>query len=120
MKNLKILVVDDEIELRSLFSEELELSGAKTLQAENGIEALKILNKEKVDLVITDNNMPLMKGIDLIIEAKKFVNIPFILFVEDPTRVTEYQHANVDYFISKPLDFEALAMLIDSHFKIAR
>lgn len=119
MKNLKILVVDDEIELRSLFAEELELSGAKTIQASNGIEALEILNKEKIDLVITDNYMPKMKGIDFIVEAKKFVNIPFILFVEDPTRVTEYQHANVDYFISKPLDFEALTKLINSHFKIA-
>jgi len=60
----KILVVDDEKNIRVLYKEELEREGYNVITAADAKEALEILEKEKVDLVILDIRMPGMHGID--------------------------------------------------------
>ncbi|RKZ32642.1 response regulator [bacterium] len=59
-----ILVVDDEKNIRILYQEELEAEGYKVLTAENADEAIKILDNEKVDVVVLDLRMPGTHGID--------------------------------------------------------
>jgi nitrogen-specific signal transduction histidine kinase len=57
-----ILVVDDESALRELSANILSLEGYRIFQAENGIEALAILERENIDLVLSDIIMPIMDG----------------------------------------------------------
>ncbi len=66
-----ILLVDDEPEIRELISDYLiEDEGYEVLTAEDGLHALEILRNNRVDLVLSDINMPGMKGFDLLKEVK--------------------------------------------------
>lgn len=60
----KILIVDDEKEIRDLIEIYLKSEGYETLKAADGEEALNILNREDPDLIILDIMMPKMNGID--------------------------------------------------------
>ncbi|HHE55803.1 MAG TPA: response regulator, partial [Caldithrix abyssi] len=62
MENHKILVVDDDDHLRLVLQETLKSCGYQVLVAASGNEAVKILDQEKVDLLITDLMMPGIKG----------------------------------------------------------
>lgn len=66
LKSKTILVVDDETDLRDIVASELEFMGAKVFQAENILNAQKILSEEKIDLIISDIRMPGGTGIDLL------------------------------------------------------
>lgn len=62
-----ILVVDDSAAMRSLLVATLETLGqVRIVQAANGFEALRVLPREKVDLVLTDINMPDINGLELL------------------------------------------------------
>lgn len=62
-----ILVVDDSAVMRSLLVSTLELLGdLQFVQAQNGFEALRALPRDKVDLVLTDINMPDINGLELL------------------------------------------------------
>ncbi len=79
-KNETILVVDDEPALRDLAEEILNLQNYQVLSAESGSEALKILNKNDIDLMITDVIMPGMDGSQLASEVKfHYPNIKIIM-----------------------------------------
>lgn len=66
-----ILIVDDDFEIREMISDFLRDSeGYDVLEAENGLDALEILKRKKTDLVISDINMPGMKGFDLLKEVR--------------------------------------------------
>ena len=70
--NLRVLVVDDEFSLRQLMNFHLKIKGYSVLDAEDAESALNILEKENVDLIISDIRMPGdMDGIDLIVTHKK-------------------------------------------------
>jgi two-component system response regulator (stage 0 sporulation protein F) len=61
-----ILVVDDEEQIRFLLTEELTEEGFQVLTAADAIEALKIIEKEPLDLVVLDIRMPGMTGVELL------------------------------------------------------
>lgn len=61
-----VLVVDDEADLRELMASEFEIHDAKVLSAQNGEEAFKIIQSEKVDVVVSDILMPGGSGLDLL------------------------------------------------------
>ena len=63
MKNLRVLVVDDEENIRLLFKEELEDEGYTVENASNGLEALEKLKNSNFDIVVMDIKMPGMDGI---------------------------------------------------------
>ena len=62
----RILVVEDDCELRALFSRVLTRHGYHTLEAGNGEEALAVLDNEYIDLIISDIMMPVMDGYELV------------------------------------------------------
>lgn len=71
MTDFNILIVDDESELRELLSRILQLEGYITKTAKDGLAALKILEKEFFHVVVTDVQMPGIKGTELVLEIKK-------------------------------------------------
>jgi len=66
-----IMIVDDSASIRKVVRLTLESQGFEVLDAADGVEALKKLNGVKINLLITDVNMPNMDGITLVQEAKK-------------------------------------------------
>jgi CheY-like chemotaxis protein len=60
----KILIVDDDKDIRNLISVYLENEGMRTQKVEDAIEALKLLEKREFDLIILDIMMPNMDGIE--------------------------------------------------------
>lgn len=79
MEKQMILIVDDEKEIRDLIEIYLVNEGYDTLKAGNGVEALEIINKKHVDLVILDVMMPKKDGIEACIELRKTKNMPVIM-----------------------------------------
>ena len=77
-----VLVVDDSISIRKYVQRFLDRTGYEVMVAPDGMEALTQLGKEKFDVVITDLEMPIMHGYDLIAEMKRtpaLANIPTIV-----------------------------------------
>ncbi|NLB55505.1 MAG: response regulator [Lentisphaerae bacterium] len=62
----KLLIVDDEEEIRSALSRHFRFKGYSVLTAGNGAEALAVMASNKIDVVISDIVMPIMDGVDLL------------------------------------------------------
>ena len=69
--NITVLVVDDEKPLRDFVRRNLEVRGYRVLTASNGAAALDILRRETVDVLITDQRMPEMSGIELVATTER-------------------------------------------------
>jgi len=85
-----ILIVDDSTPMRAVIKKVVKASGfnvGQFFEAANGIEALKILNQEWLDLVLTDYNMPDMNGLGLVEEMKKdeeLKSVPVMDYIKKP------------------------------------
>jgi two-component system response regulator (stage 0 sporulation protein F) len=114
----KILVADDEMAIRLLYSEELKEEGYEVFTASNGREALDIIDKEPLDLVILDIKMPEMDGIEALRQIKeKKPGLPVLL----STAYGEYKQdfatwASDDYLV-KSSDLEDLKNAVKRHLK---
>lgn len=73
----KILVVDDSSSLRQVVAISLQGKGYEVIQAGNGKEALTKLDGSKINLVISDVNMPIMDGLTFVTEMKKLPRYKF-------------------------------------------
>ncbi len=102
----KILIVDDSITTRTLEKNILMHAGFTVLSAINPIEALKILNQTRVDLIITDIEMPEMNGLDFIEQLKSnsaTSEIPVIVMsslLDDNTK-RKMKSLNIEKFLIK-------------------
>lgn len=105
-----VLIVDDSTPMRSVIKKVVKASGfnaAHFFEASNGREALKILNAEWLDLVLTDYNMPDMDGLELLEEMQKdetFKSIPVVMITTEGSwqRVEEFLEKGALEYIKKP------------------
>ena len=109
----KILVVDDEQNIRLLLKTIFELEGFDVLLAANGREALDVLKKEKPALIVTDIMMPEMDGWELMKRVREELNsnIPIIALTvrSDPlSEKLSRQKYGVKEYITKPFDKKQL------------
>ncbi|MDP2158756.1 MAG: response regulator [Nitrospirota bacterium] len=113
----KIMTVDDSASIRQLVSFTLKQHGYEVVEAINGAEALRKLSKEKIDMLITDINMPEMDGISLIKMVRdnpsyKFIPI-IILTTESQTgKKEEAKAAGATGWIIKPFRPDQLVSAI--------
>lgn len=101
-----ILVVDDEKEIRNLIGIYLENEGFRVLKAENGLEAIKIVESEEVQLILLDIMMPKMDGIETCMKIRKNKNMPIIMLSakgEDMDKILGLTTGADDY-IAKPFN----------------
>ncbi|GHB02212.1 response regulator [Shewanella indica] len=73
-----ILAVDDSASMRQMVSFTLKTAGFDVTEANNGEEALKVAQGREFDLVISDVNMPIMDGIELIRNLRNLPNYKFV------------------------------------------
>ena len=116
-----ILVVEDSVEMRQYLAKEIATS-YNVLTAANGADALEILKKEKIDLVISDIMMPVMDGCELCNTIKTdsdLSHVPIILLtaaVGVETRI-ETLKSGADGYIEKPFPIELLMSNIHNLFR---
>lgn len=118
---MKVLVVDDDKLMLEAISHNLKTNGYEVVKAENGYEALDMIDKMKIDLVISDVMMPNISGLGLLSLLKQFYfnKIPVII-ISSLDKADVILHSiglgAVD-FISKPIDFKKLLSLIKKYSK---
>ena len=102
----RVLVVDDERSMRELLSIVLRRDGYEVLIAEDGVAAVELLKRERVDILITDIRMPQMNGVDLLREAKRLapdiVSIVMTAFSSTETAVEALRLGAADYVHKSP------------------
>ena len=101
-----ILIVDDEKDIRSALHIYLKPEGYELLEAETGEQALEILHREKIDLVLLDIMMPVMDGMETISQLREFSNVPVIFLSAKSEDTDKVMGLNVgaDDYITKPFN----------------
>ena len=114
----KILVADDEMAIRLLYSEELKEEGYEVFTAANGREALDIVEKEPLDLVILDIKMPEMDGIEALRQIKeKKPNLPVLLSTAYGEYKQDFATWASDEYLVKSSDLEDLRATVKRYLK---
>jgi DNA-binding response OmpR family regulator len=110
-----ILVVDDDINLCKILTDELSDVGYKTHFLTGGNEAIEYLNKNTVDLLLLDLNMPGVDGFDVLQELSKKEKKPKVIVLTayaDVKSAIESAKLGANDFLSKPYDFDELLITI--------
>jgi two-component system response regulator PilR (NtrC family) len=111
----RILVVDDEQSMRELLAIVLRREGYEVLLAESGRAAVDLLEREPIDLLISDIKMPDLSGVDVLRAAKKIdqdmLGIMITAFASTETAVEAMRLGACDY-LSKPFDVDLLKMKV--------
>jgi two-component system response regulator PilR (NtrC family) len=111
----RILVVDDERSMREMLQIVLRREGYEVLLAENGRAAIDLLEREPVDILISDIKMPDLSGVDVLRAAKKIdqdiLGIMITAFASTETAVEAMRLGACDY-LSKPFDIDLLKMKV--------
>ncbi|SNB45087.1 PleD family two-component system response regulator [Geobacter sp. DSM 9736] len=113
-----ILIVEDSPAMRSMLSSTIEsMDGFRTVAAANGFEALRILPRERIDLILTDINMPDINGLELISFLKqnpRYEKTPLIILSTEGSEKdrTKGLSLGADEYLVKPFDPAKLQAVI--------
>jgi two-component system, OmpR family, response regulator VicR len=120
MKNLRILVVDDDPSIRHFVQVNLEARGYKVFMASNGEEAVRNAEKEKPDLIILDIIMPGMDGFEVCRKIRKSYTVPIIMLSarESENDKEKCEACGADEYITKPFVLRDLLSLVANQVKI--
>ena len=104
MQKVKILIVDDEKNIREVIREYASLDGYDVMEADSGVKALELLNNNKFDLMILDIMMPIMDGFTLLNSIPKEKKIPTIILSarDDEVDKLEGFDRGIDDYLCKP------------------
>ena len=113
-KNQRILIVDDEPQVRRVIAAIVELEEYEYRLAEDAETALEILDREHIDLLISDINMNVMSGVELLgIAVKRYPDLAVIMVtgVDDRETAIETLHMGAYGYVTKP--FQANELIIN-------
>jgi len=107
MADKRVLVVDDEIHIVHVVAIKLRNNGYEVITADNGAEALEVAQQERPDIIVTDYQMPVMSGLELVKELREnetTKDIPVILLTARTFAVSEeqQQELQISTCLSKP------------------
>lgn len=120
---MKILIVDDFSTMRRIIKNLLrDLGFTNTFEADDGNTALPMLKENNFDFVVTDWNMPIMQGIDLLKEIRKdpkLKHLPVLMVTAEAKReqIIEAAQAGVNGYIVKPFTASTLKEKLDKVFQ---
>jgi DNA-binding response OmpR family regulator len=114
---VKILIVDDDLDLSNMLSRFLQRHGFTVFAASDAIQGWEVLEREQVGMLITDLMMPHMDGIDFTERVRgdpRYRELPIILMTAYPSEALSDKglRKGVAMTLSKPIDFERLLTLI--------
>lgn len=118
----KMLIVDDEQNIREIIREYAEFEGYETDETDDGMKAVRMAREENYDLIIMDVMMPKLDGFSAVKEIRKFSDVPVIIL---SARVEEYDklfgfEIGVDDYVTKPFSPKELMARISAVLKRTR
>ena len=119
---MRILAVEDEPEYLEMLQEVMKSLGHTITIAQNGKEGLAILDRQQIDVVVSDVKMPEMNGLEfhrLLRSRQEHRNTPFIFLtgVDDITEVKAECKADCDLLLQKPFPIDRLLQLFAGRIK---
>ncbi|MDL2268226.1 chemotaxis response regulator CheY [Desulfovibrio sp. OttesenSCG-928-G15] len=120
--NMRVLVVDDFSTMRRIIKNILrQLGFTNIVEADDGTTAWDTLNKDKIEFIISDWNMPQMTGIELLRKVRaseEFCDLPFLMVTAEAQQenILEAVQAKVSNYIVKPFTAEVMKQKIDKIF----
>ena len=117
MESLKILVVDDEVRMRTLIRDFLAKKGYTVLEAGDGVEAMDLFFDEKnISLIILDVMMPRMDGYKTCKEIRNYSKVPIIMLTAKGEEQDELQgfELGADEYITKPFSPKFLVARVEA------
>ena len=109
-----IITVDDSSTMRRIIKNTLQKLGFETiLEAGNGVEALEVMSKNKVDMIVTDWNMPEMDGLTFVkaVRAKdEYKDLPILMITTEAAKedILTVLRSGVNNYVVKPFTPETL------------
>jgi len=118
MTSKKVLVVDDEIHIVHVVAIKLRNNGYEVVTADNGAEAFEVACSEKPDIIVTDYQMPVMTGLELVRKLRQIPqtrDIPVILLTARSFAITKEQQQELQIAgcLSKPFSPKELLCNIE-------
>jgi DNA-binding response OmpR family regulator len=115
----KILVVDDEVRIRSIIKKYGEFEGHTVVEAGDGMQGVELCKKESYDIIIMDIMMPELDGFSACREIRKISGVPIIML---SARGEEYDKINgfelgIDDYVTKPFSPKELMLRIEAVMK---
>ncbi|MBO0410166.1 response regulator transcription factor [Enterococcus hulanensis] len=116
---MKILVIDDDPAICQLLKKVVEEIGWQVTLAIDGLEGIKEIKKDKYDLVFLDLNLPYKSGDSILIELRKFSNVPVIIISAKELVSTKVDllKLGADDYITKPFDIDELVARAEAVFR---
>jgi len=121
--NMKVLVVDDFATMRRIVKNILNQIGFKNIiEADDGSSALEVLKKNKVDLIMSDWNMPKVTGLELLKAVRSdesMKDMPFLMVTAEGQKdsVVQTVQAGVSDYIVKPFTADTVKEKLEKMFK---
>ncbi len=115
---LRILVVDDEPEIRDVFSEHLQVRGYEVQQAADGEEALRLIPEFRPHVVLLDIAMPGLSGVETLRRIKGLsleTSVVMVSGVQDEETARRTLAMGAADYVTKPVDFQYLESVLEIH-----
>jgi CheY-like chemotaxis protein len=121
---LTLLLVDDDAFMLDMLHESVAGQGWRVLRATSGAEALALLARERVGVIVSDHLMPGMTGAALLAQARRLQGASYRILLsgaqDDPAIAAALASGDADAFQTKPWRLEALLALLDEAFDVQR
>lgn len=125
MDDAKILYIEDNLENRTLVKRVLEVEGYVMLEADDGLEGLRVAREEKPDLILIDINLPEVDGYEITTQLRRIEglrNVPIVALTANVLKGDRERclEAGCSGYIQKPIDIDLLPAQIAAFLRQAR
>jgi DNA-binding response OmpR family regulator len=122
MKRARVLVVDDDADIRGLLRQLLERAGYEMAEAANGREALRVFYATSPDLVLLDVSMPEMDGWQTLERIRDLSDVPVVMLTARTAELEKVRglKGGADDYIAKPFGRQELLARVEAHLRRAR
>src|SRR6266516_2823390 len=118
----RVLVVDDEADIRELVRELLGRAGYDVVEAPNGSEALRAFYSQQPDLVILDVQMPVLDGWETLTRIREVSDVPVMMLTARAEELDKVRglRAGADDYVTKPFGRQELLARVEAHLRRSR
>ena len=121
LQTLTVLCVEDEADIREIYSSIFKKIAKEVIFADDGQEGLKRYKNNKIDIIVTDQQMPKLNGVDMVAKIREIdQDIPIILITafNNPKLLTKALNLNINSFVQKPIRHNEVIYALEKVTKI--